>query len=150
MGVLAELKFTTLDTTLAVYYARKQLHVDSCLATLCSPKVSQTSRNVQSPIDFPHLNNTQSFPSTTPNILSKILAHRPQEVVFLDSLPPLVPHGLGQAASCLSSLHRSLHTAVSTGEIHTLLVERHLGHERIRILERALAQGFGGALTLFL
>jgi len=78
------------------------------------------------------------------------LTHRPQEVVLLDRLPPLVPHGLGQTASCFSCLLGSLQSAVSTREIHTLLVDRNLRNKRIRIQQCALAQSFGGTLTLLL
>jgi len=148
--ILADLKSTTCGTTaLVAFYAMRPLYVHTSMRSACiHPKVSQTSHIVQSPLHIPQY--TGLSPTTFLQPFSTILTHSPQEVVLLDSLPPLVPHGLGQPASCLSGLLRSLHAAVSAGEIHTLLVERNLRHERIRIHERALAQGFGGALALFL
>lgn len=91
--------------------------------------------------------NAMPFP--TPRS-STTLAHSPQEVVLLDRLPPLVSHGLGQTASRIASLLCRFQTAISTRKIHTLLVDRDLGHQTVGILQRALAQSFGGALTLFL
>lgn len=148
----AEMKRTKVSTTtLGASYAMRPLYVHTLMRSDCvQPKVSQTFRIVQSPSHIPHLTIYSALFHESLQPCSSVLTHSSQEVVLLDTLPPLVPHGLGQPTSCLSSQLRSLHTAVSTGEIHTLLVKRNLRHERIRIHEGALAQGFGGALTLFL
>jgi hypothetical protein len=108
-------------------------------------------------------NHTKSTPPQLPNIISKqtpplprrpylstpSLTHRPQEVVLLDHLPPLIPHGLRQPTPGLARLFGGFEAAVSAGQVHTLFVERHFGSERFGVQQGALSQGFGGALALF-
>jgi hypothetical protein len=117
-----------------------------CVASFPTIYCSNHTKSTPPP-QLPNIISKQTPLSNRPSLYS--LTHRPQEVVLLDHLPPLIPHGLRQPTPGLSSLFGSFQTAVSAGQVHTLLVERHFGSERFGVQQGALSQGFGGALALF-